>query len=168
MICPSCGFENIQGVDECENCGADLRSSDIPTPSTALEANLVDVPLAAVRHHTPLTISPDATAAEAVQQMQGAAVGCLVVEDATGLRGILSERDLLMKLPGLTLDGITVAELMTPDPVVLRANDSIAVAINKMAVGGFRHIPLVADGQVTGIVSARDIFRHILAQLTRR
>ena len=52
---------------------------------------------------------------------------------------------------------------MTADPVVLRPDDSIAVAINKMAVGGFRHIPLVVDGQATGIVSARDVFKHILA-----
>jgi methionyl-tRNA synthetase len=32
MICPACGFENIQGVDECENCGADLRTADLPSP----------------------------------------------------------------------------------------------------------------------------------------
>ena len=101
MICPVCGFENIQGVDECDNCGADLRNADIPEPSSAFEANLVDVPLAAVRHHTPLTIAPSASAADAVRQMQAANVGCLLVEDADGnLRGILSERDLLMRLTG--------------------------------------------------------------------
>ena len=167
MICPVCGFDNIQGVDECENCGADLRNADIPEPSSAFEASLVDVPLAAVRHHTPLTIAPSASAADAVRQMQAANVGCLLVEEADGkLRGILSERDLLMKLAGSSLEGVGVAELMTSDPVVLRADDSVAVAIHKMAVGGFRHIPLVAYGHVTGIVSARDLFRHILAALT--
>jgi CBS domain-containing protein len=55
---------------------------------------------------------------------------------------------------------------MTTDPVVLRPDDSVAVAIHKMAVGGFRHIPLVDDGRATGIVTARDLFRHIL-KLTR-
>ncbi len=165
MICPVCGFDNIQGEDECANCGADLRTADIPEPSSTFEANLVDVPLAAVKHHTPLTIAPSASAADAVRQMQAANVGCLLVEDADGkLRGILSERDLLLKL-GSTLEGVGVADLMTSDPVVLRADDSVAVAIHKMAVGGFRHIPLVADGHVTGIVSARDIFAHILAAL---
>jgi CBS domain-containing protein len=165
VICPSCGFTNIQGTDECENCGADLRNADIPAPSTAFEANLVDMPLAAVQHHTPLTIAPSASAADAVRQMQAANVGCLLVEDADGtLKGILSERDLLMKLTQ-GLEGVGVAELMTSDPVVLRSDDSVAVAIHKMAVGGFRHIPLVADGHVTGIVSARDIFAHILTAL---
>ena len=166
MICPSCGFENIQGVDECENCGADLRIADLPGPSSGFETFLMDVPLAAVRHHTPLTIEHTASAADAVRQMQDAGVGCLLVEDQNGaLRGILSERDLVLKLYGTPLEGVKVADLMTPDPVILRADDSVAVAIHKMAVGGFRHIPLVDDGNATGIVSARDIFAHILAAL---
>ena len=164
MICPQCGFENIQGTDECENCGFDLMSVDIPSPSTEFEAELVKIPLANLRYHKPLTISSTATAADAVHQMQQSKAGCLIVEDGGAVRGILSERDLVMKLTNATLDGITVAELMTADPVVLRPDDSIAVAINKMAVGGFRHIPLVVDGQATGIVSARDVFRHILSQ----
>ena len=166
MICPVCGFENLQGTDECENCGADLRTADIPDPGSAFEASLVDVPLAAVRHHTPMTIAPSASAADAVTQMQAANVGCLLVEDASGsLNGVLSERDLLMRLTGTSLEGVTVADLMTRDPVVLRDTDSVAVAIHKMALGGFRHIPLVADGHATGIVSARDIFAHILTAL---
>jgi CBS domain-containing protein len=167
MICPSCGFENIQGNDECANCGADLRLADIPAASNAFEASLVGMPLAAVRHHTPLTIDPGAPAADAVQHMRDAGVGCLLVEDAQGtLRGILSERDLLLKLPGTKLDGVTVSDLMTADPVVLRNDDSVGVALHKMAVGGFRHIPLVEEnGHATGIVSARDVFAHILAAL---
>ena len=50
---------------------------------------------------------------------------------------------------------------MTPDPVVLRHDDPIAVAIHKMAVGGFRHIPIVEDGRPTGVVTARDVFHHL-------
>ena len=163
MICPQCGFDNLQGVDECENCGFDLMSVDIPAPSTQFEAELVKIPLADLAHHKPLTIAASATAADAVHQMQQASAGCLIVEDGGRVAGILSERDLVMKLDDANLDGMTVAELMTSDPVVLRPDDSIAVAINKMAVGGFRHIPLVVDGRATGIVSARDVFRHILS-----
>jgi CBS domain-containing protein len=163
VICPQCGFENLQGVDECENCGFDLRTVDIPSPSTEFEAELVKIPLANLAHNKPLTITSSTSAADAVRQLQRASVGCLIVEDDGQIRGILSERDLLMKLDGAQLDGATVADLMTPDPVVLRPDDSIAVAINKMAVGGFRHIPLVEGGRVTGVVSARDVFAHILA-----
>lgn len=162
MICPSCGFENIQGADECENCGADLRTADIPSAGTRFEGQLVNVALSTVQHHSPLTIRPDATAADAVHQMQEAGVGCLVVEDDGGVQGMLSERDLVLRLSSTRLDGVTVEQLMTRDPVVLRPDDNVAVAIHKMAVGGFRHIPLVENGHATGIVSARDLFRYIL------
>jgi CBS domain-containing protein len=55
---------------------------------------------------------------------------------------------------------------MTRDPVVLRHDDPIAVAIHKMAVGGFRHIPIVdGGGQPTGVVSAKDVFRHIATEV---
>jgi CBS domain-containing protein len=60
------------------------------------------------------------------------------------------------------LDRTSIREVMTADPVVLRPDDSIAVAVQKMAVGGFRHIPLVADGRPLGVISAADVFRHIL------
>jgi CBS domain-containing protein len=167
VICPACGFDNLQGADECENCGADLRSADVPRPSSSFEARLTAVPLGDVRHHKPLVIGPDSSCAEAVSQMQRAGVGCLLVEDGTGaLRGILSERDLVLKLNDRPLDTVAVSEVMTPDPVVLRDDDSVGVAINKMAVGGFRHIPLVEDGHATGIVSARDVFRYILNVVT--
>ncbi len=168
MICPACGFDNLQGVDECQNCGADLRSADIPRPGSSFEARLTVVPLGDVRHHKPLAIVPGATCAEAIRQMQQAGVGCLLVEEAGGeLKGILSERDLVLKLGDRALEDVAVADVMTPDPVVLRADDSVAVAINKMAVGGFRHIPLVDDGRATGIVSARDLFRYILGVVAR-
>ena len=165
MICPSCGHENLQGVDECENCGADLRTADIPGPGTAFEAKLVGVPLSEVHPHLPMTIASSATAADAVRQMQEANVGCLIVTDNGAVHGILSERDLVMKTGGAALDGVAVSSLMTADPVMLRPDDSVAVAIHKMAVGGFRHIPLVTDGQATGIVSARDLFKYILDAL---
>jgi CBS domain-containing protein len=58
-----------------------------------------------------------------------------------------------------------MSQVMTRDPVVLRFDDSVAVAIHKMAVGGFRHIPLVDGGRATGIVSARDLFRYLLEAL---
>lgn len=165
MICPVCGTENLQGLDECENCGSDLRTADIPQPGTALERQLVDVPLSALGPSNPLSVDPETSLADAVQRMQQAGVGCLVVERDGQIGGILTERDLLVRSEGLRLDGVGVAQLMTPDPVVLHPEDSVAVAIHKMAVGGFRHIPLVENGHATGLVSAGDLFRYILKVL---
>ena len=58
-----------------------------------------------------------------------------------------------------------VREVMTHDPVVLRSGDPVAVAIHKMAIGGFRHVPILDGGHPVGVVSARDVFRHIAADL---
>jgi CBS domain-containing protein len=50
---------------------------------------------------------------------------------------------------------------MTSDPVILRSGDPVAVAIHKMAVGGFRHVPIVKAGVPVAVVSAKDVFRHL-------
>jgi CBS domain-containing protein len=166
VICAVCGFQNIQGEDECANCGADLRTVDIPSPSTALEDRLVRDHLDRVHGREPILVAPDTPVRAALRQMQDQRANALLVGDGAHLHGIFTERDALLKVAGQGLDGVTVSQVMTPDPVVLRADDTIAVAIHKMAVGGFRHIPLVAeDGRVTGIVTAQDVMRHILALL---
>ena len=162
MICPACGHDNIQGVDECENCGADLRTSDIPHPGEDFEARLIGEPLRALEPRPPLALDAGTSAAEAVATMQREDIEALVVEEGGRLVGIITDRDAMVKLGGRSMDGISVVELMTRDPVVLRGDDTMAVAIHKMALGGFRHIPIVADGRATGMVSAGDIFRHIL------
>lgn len=162
MICPVCGFDNLQGADECENCGADLRTVDVPRPAAGLEAHLVRDHLQDVRSRAPVMVSPETPVRAAVRRMQDDRTNCLLVGDGGRLTGIFTERDAVLKLAGRAMEGIRVADVMTPDPVVLRTEDTIAVAVHKMAVGGFRHIPLVEDGRVKGIVTAQDLFHHIL------
>jgi CBS domain-containing protein len=162
MICPVCGHNNLQGADECENCGTDLRTSDIPHPGDSFERRLVAEPLARVASDAPLAVSAQTPVADAVARMREASAGCVVVEQDGRVCGIFTERDALLRLAGRPFDGVTMDAVMTRDPVVLRRDDSIAVAIHKMAIGGFRHIPLVENGQATGMVSAGDIFRYIL------
>jgi CBS domain-containing protein len=71
----------------------------------------------------------------------------------------------VVRAAGTRLDAFHVRDFMTPDPVVLRHDDPIAIAIHKMAVGGFRHIPIVEDGRPTGVVTARDVFHHLAETL---
>ena len=115
----------------------------------------------------PVTAASITTVVEAARTMKHANVGALLVVDHGLLIGIFTERDAALKLAGSAgagrdLAATPISEVMTGDPVVLRSTDSIAVAVQKMAVGGFRHIPLVRDGQPVGVISAADIFRHIL------
>jgi len=165
MICPSCGTENIQGEDLCINCGTELAGTDKPQPGSTFEQRLLDEHLSALAEVELLSVEPGLPAMEAVRLMQQRSIGSAVVERDGRVVGIFTEADALLKLAGRHGDALSVGELMTGDPVILRPDDSVAVAIHKMAVGGFRHIPLVADGRATGIVTARDLFRHILQVL---
>jgi CBS domain-containing protein len=93
--------------------------------------------------------------------MHAAEADCVLVMHEGRLVGIFTDRDAVVKAAGRRLDTFQVGDFMTPDPVVLRHDDPIAVAIHKMAVGGFRHIPIVEDGRPTGVVTARDVFHHL-------
>lgn len=163
MICPVCGHDNFEGADQCENCGTDLRTVDLPQPSTAFEARM-QAHLSALEPRRPETLPPETQVATAIADMRESGFDCVLVGEGDRLTGIFTERDAVVKLAGRTLEGVTVGATMTADPVILRADDTVAVAIHKMAVGGFRHIPVVdGSGRPVGVVTAADVFRHILA-----
>jgi CBS domain-containing protein len=162
MICPACGTENIQGDDLCVNCGTELAGSDKPQPGSTFARRLLEEHLSALVNVELLSVEPSLPAAGAVRQMRERNIGSAVVEEDGRVVGVFTELDALLKLTDGAEERTPVGTLMTRDPVVLRPDDSVAVAIHKMAVGGFRHIPLVTDGRATGIVTARDLFRHIL------
>src|SRR5687768_12485337 len=90
MICPVCGHHNMQGADECQNCGSDLRTVDIPQPSNSFEQRLVTEPLSSLAPQAAVTVGPTIGAADAIRRMQDGAAGVLVVEDDTGVVGIFT------------------------------------------------------------------------------
>ena len=165
MLCPVCRYENFEGDDTCENCGADLRTSDIPQPATEFRGEVLGIPLAQLDVAVPRTVEPGTPVAEAIQRMHAEGLDSLLVCDGDRLVGIFTDRDAVVKAAGRRLDSFDVRDFMTPDPVVLRADETLAVAINKMAVGGFRHIPIVENGRPTGVVTARDVFSHLATSL---
>jgi len=166
MLCPVCRHDNFEGEDNCDNCGADLRTSDIPQPAVDYRGRLLGEHLDDLRPAAPLTMPADADATEAIQQMHETGSDCVLVTDGGRLVGIFTDRDAVLKVAGRSPGPCPLRTVMTPDPVVLRHDDPIAVAINKMAVGGFRHIPIIDGGRLpTGVVSARDVFRHIAAEI---
>ena len=162
MICPVCRHDNLEGLDSCENCGADLRTADIPQAESSFERVLISEHLSELKPRIPVSVAPGDPAASAVKLMQDEEIGCVLVSEGDKLVGIFTERDALMKLGGKSLEGVSVRQVMTGDPVVLRDEDTLAVALHKMAIGGFRHIPIVEGNRATGIISARDIFGHIV------
>jgi CBS domain-containing protein len=169
MRCPACGFDNLSGSDTCDNCGADLAGRDVPEAATSFRSHLLgehlDELLEEMHVGDPDVLDVTADVDEAVQVMHANGTDCVLVVDGGRLVGIFTDRDAVLKVAGQPAGPRPIAELMTRDPVVLRHDDTIAVAINKMAVGGFRHIPIVEDGRPTGVVTARDVFSHLAATL---
>jgi CBS domain-containing protein len=161
MRCPACGHENLPGEDVCANCGTDLWDVERSRPDDDLGSHLFEAPLDALRPRAPSTIGPDEPADEAVARLKAEGIDCLLVTQDEQLVGIFTERDAILKLGGQVAGARRVRDLMTPDPVVLRGGDSLAVAVNKMAAGGFRHVPVVEDGRPVGVVTAASVFRYL-------
>jgi CBS domain-containing protein len=165
VICPVCRFGNFPGDDTCANCGADLTNVDTPQGVTTFRGKLLGVHLDELGAPEPQLIEAGASLDEAITRMRAEGVDCLLVTEKGGLVGIFTDRDAILKVAGQPIEGRTVGEVMTHDPVILRSGDPVAVAIHKMAVGGFRHIPILDGGRPTGVVTARDIFHHLAETL---
>jgi len=167
MICPDCHTDNVDGVDTCVNCGQDLSNLDLPSPDSEFEEHLMSDQLAAVGGKETPSVAPGDPVYRAIHLMQRRGVECVLVKEGGRVVGILTERDILMKAVGdnVDLNAVRVSGLMTPDPVMLRDEDTVAVALHKMSVGGFRHIPLVTRDHDPLVVSIQDVFRHISAYI---
>jgi CBS domain-containing protein len=165
MRCPVCGFENLIGADVCDNCGADMAGHDTPQPAISFQGRLLGEHLDDLGAPPPLTLGPETPVDVTIARMQEAEADCVLVTVDGQLVGIFTDRDAVLKAAGRRLGAFQVGDFMTPDPVVLRHDDPIAVAIHKMAVGGFRHIPIVENGRPTGVVTARDVFQHLAEML---
>jgi CBS domain-containing protein len=161
MDCPVCGFENLTGAEVCDNCGADLAGGDTPQATLTFHGRLLGEHLDDLGAPPPLTVGPEMPVEEVVSMMQDAEADCVLVMERDRLVGIFTDRDAVVKVAGKRLDSSYVGDFMTADPVVLRHDDPIAIAIHKMAVGGFRHIPIVEGTRPTGVVTARDVFHHL-------
>lgn len=163
MKCPSCKSDNIAGEDLCENCGEDLSGLDGLSKVGGIEKSLMEDAIARLSPHRAVVVDETATVTDAVKKMNHGRMGCVVVTEKEKVVGILTERDVLFKLLGKSKDlsKVKVGAVMTTHPDTLTAADSIAYALNKMAVGGFRHIPIVAPNEPPAIISIRDIIRYI-------
>jgi CBS domain-containing protein len=164
MICPTCMHDNLPGAETCSRCMQDLTQLDQPTACNRVERSLLEDPVSVLQPRRPITVRPTATVREAIQTLLAHDIGALLVVDARGsLLGIFSERDLLTKVSGLREPwaDLPVQQVMTPRPEAVTAEDTLAFALHKMDCGGYRHMPVVREGVPVGVISVRDMLRHI-------
>jgi len=112
-----------------------------------------------VLRRAPVACAADTTLGDAIRRMHAERVGSIVVLDAQGLPGgIFTTVDLLESMAaGAPLDALVSAH-MTPRPVSLEEEATLADAALAMARHGFRHIVVTRDGKLAGVVSERDLF----------
>jgi CBS domain-containing protein len=111
-----------------------------------------------VAGQTPVTATKSATVLEAALLMKKQGKGALLVVDGNRLIGIFTERDALYRVLAVGRDPATtrLAEVMTPQPLTIEADQPFLHALRIMHKGGFRHLPVVEFDRPLGIVSARD------------
>jgi CBS domain-containing protein len=115
-----------------------------------------------------VTTRPDATIAEVAKLLKAKRIGAVVVTDVDGgLCGIISERDLARGLAdhGADLLTLRVGDLMTREVSTCSPDDGIDQLMQQMTEGRFRHLPVVADGRMIGIISIGDVVKHRLQEL---
>lgn len=170
ISCPYCGSDNIEGVDECSECGQPLSDLHLQTPRTEVERSLLKDRVAALKPNTPVTVPADKPVGEVLAQMVDRSIGCVIVVDAENqMTGIFSERDALLKLndQAAALSGHPVSEFMTASPQTLDLTAKIAFAVQRMDLGGYRHVPIVeGGGKLSGIISVRDILRYLTDKMS--
>src|SRR3954465_10210689 len=112
-----------------------------------LTRNLRADTVSRLRPSPPWSIESSRPVAEAVQLMRWQKVGCLLVTRAGRLAGIFTERDLLARVlaPGLSLES-PISACMTSDPVTITLKDVVRTAIKRMEKGGYRHLPVIDEG----------------------
>ena len=112
-----------------------------------------------VRNQDPLTLPPNATVREACQCMRDRRVGAVLVTEADGrLVGIFTGRDAVHRVlaEGKGADNTKLDEVMTRDPDAMPPGKTAIEVLRLMEDGRYRHVPIVANGMVVGIVSRFD------------
>jgi CBS domain-containing protein len=168
MICPSCHFDNIEGSDTCSNCGAALYGLDLPgAPQGSKAPDFFHDTISSLPIRDAVRVGPGDPVSLAVREMKRAETNCVLVMEGNHIAGIITGWDIVQKLagPNHDLSAVTCAEVMTPEPQVLHEDDSIAVALNLMAAGGFRHVPILRGDEPMGFIVVGDVFRHVSPQL---
>jgi CBS domain-containing protein len=110
------------------------------------------------------SIGPESSVTECVKRMNELKIGAMLVMDNERLIGIFTERDAITRVLGAGLDpnDTAISSVMTSDPVCVSPSTSLEEAMSIVSSRRIRHLPVVEDGKVLGLVSSGDLTRRLL------
>ncbi len=113
------------------------------------------------------TVTPKVSVAEVSELMATRRIGAILVVEKGKLAGIFTERDALVRViaKGVDPKKTAVGEVMTRDPDTIQPTESVQTALDLMAERGYRHLPVMDEGQLYGIISIRDLYRSVKQQM---
>ena len=115
-----------------------------------------------------VSVRPEETVQLAIARMMEEAVGGVVVCDGDRLVGIFTERDVLrLAAEGAAFEELRVGDVMTRDPVTIAPDDEVVEAARLMGERQIRHLPVVQDGNVLGLIGIREALRCLVEVLWR-
>ena len=160
--------------DPSDDLTQDESYFDPPPRQARFDASLLRESLRALPTRSALVLRASDSVTEAVRLMQREHRGCVVItEDGTDtspLIGIFTERDVLLRIVdrGKNPATLPLDSVMTADPEVLALGGTIAHALNKMSLGGFRHVPVVDENHhPVFVISVRDIVEFLVEAFPR-
>ena len=110
-----------------------------------------------IEGHEPVTAPADTTVQEAARLMKEHNIGALMVVEGDQLAGVFTERDALFRVLAGGLDASTqLSSVMTSSPTTIAPDSPFTAALHVMHEGHFRHLPVVEEGRVIGVISVRD------------
>jgi CBS domain-containing protein len=114
-----------------------------------------------------VTFARDAMVRDVVHQMAARRIGAVLIVEQEKLLGIFTERDALFRVLAKDLDPATtpLGDVMTANPVTVKSSDAVTHALDLMNKRGFRHLPVVDNDSIVGVVSIRDLYRSVKEQM---
>ena len=112
-----------------------------------------------------ISVAPDTSVLDAIKIMADKAIGSLVVMDDNEIRGIMSERDYARKviIKGRSSESTLVSEIMTADVVTTSSAQTVNDCMELMTEKRIRHLPVVEDNRVIGMISIGDLVQAIIS-----
>ena len=115
-----------------------------------------------------VSIEPTANLTAAAKLLSAHRIGAVVILGAGGrLAGILSERDIVRAVSehGAAALNLSVGQVMTRNVATCTADESVASIMERMTAGKFRHVPVVAETKLTGLISIGDVVKHRVEEI---